>query len=78
MPVRTEYKFVTMRLKGLASAQSDTGYFNWSDVSDMLTKYGADGWTLGHMTASKLGEDAALYAFVLQRPLGAQPQKRAK
>ena len=75
MPPHTEFKFVTTRLSGFAPRPGDVGYFNWADVSEMLTRYGMEGWKVSQMTANRLSEDTVVYAFVLERSLSV-PQTR--
>jgi hypothetical protein len=73
----TEYKFVTAKISGLNPTGGE-GYFNWADVTEMLSRYGSGGWTVAHVTGTKFGDDSMLYAFVLERPLAAQQQKKPK
>ena len=78
MPAHTEFKFVTTRLTGFGPHPGDVKYFNWADVSEMLTRYGLDGWKVSQMTATKLSEDSVVYSFVLERALFAPQTKRTR
>ena len=78
MPFRTEYKFITTRISRLAPSPNDPNYFNWSDVSEMLTRYGLEGWKVGQVSETRLDDDSVLFAFVLERPLGPGPQRRQR
>ncbi len=75
VPVQTEYKFITTRLRGFGPVPGDAKYFNWADVAEMLSRYGAEGWKVNQMTATEVGDDDIVYAFVLERP-GVGPVRR--
>ena len=77
MPGHMEYKFVTTKLSGLVPKAGEH-YFNWADVSEMLSRYGADGWTVRQMNSTRLGDDSVVYAFVLERALPAPLPRRTR
>ncbi len=78
MPHHIEYKFVTTRPARISPAQGDASYYNWADVSEMLTRYGAEGWRISQMSGTKVGDDSVLYAFVLERAVSSPLQRHPK
>ena len=78
MASHTEYKFITTRIGGLTPSPNDPAYFNWSDVSEMLTRYGLEGWKVGQVSETRLDENSVLFAFVLERAVGPSPQRRQR
>ena len=62
----------------MTPSPNDPAYFNWSDVSEMLTRYGLEGWRVGQVSETRLDENSVLFAFVLERPVGPASQRRQR
>jgi hypothetical protein len=73
-----EYKFVTTKVRGLSPSPHDASYFNWADISDMLTRYGMDGWRVAHMNTVQVSEDTVLCAFTLERAVVPLPTRKPR